>query len=208
MSKYINPLDNSISQRRIVLIMAWPVIVEQILQTLVNYIDTAMVGSLGVEATASVSINTTLIWLINGIIMGLSTGFSVPIAQAVGEGNQEKAKAIIRQAVIGMLAFGACATLIIECICVPFHAHIMGAEEAIVAPAQHYLAIIGISIVFEVFLAVSSAIVRGMGNTKTPMFYNILLNCINVAMNFLFIYPTRMMDIFGHSVKIYGFGMG
>lgn len=208
MSKYINPLDNSISQRKIVLIMAWPVIVEQILQTMVNYIDTAMVGSLGVDATAAVSINTTLIWLINGIIMGISTGFSVPIAQAIGEGNAEKAKAILRQAMLGMLVFGLGMSAILEIALVPIYARIMGAEEAIIGPAQHYLSIIGASIVFEVFLAVSSAIVRGMGNTKTPMLYNILLNCINVLMNFIFIYPTRMVDILGHSMKIYGFGMG
>lgn len=92
MSTYINPLDEGISKRKIVFLLAWPSITEQLLQTLVNYIDTAMVGSLGVNATAAVSINTTLVWLAGGIIFGLSTGFSVLVARSIGEGNKKRQK--------------------------------------------------------------------------------------------------------------------
>ena len=49
-----------ISTRKTVLLLAWPAILEQIMQTMVSYVDLAMVGSMGVNAAASVTINTSL----------------------------------------------------------------------------------------------------------------------------------------------------
>ena len=81
-----------ISTRKTVLLFAWPAILEQIMQTMVSYVDLAMVGSMGVNAAASVTINTSLLWMINGIIWGPVTGFSVLTATAVGQNNPEKVK--------------------------------------------------------------------------------------------------------------------
>ena len=60
-------INEKISTRKIVLLLAWPAILEQIMQTMVSYVDLAMVGSMGVNAAASVTINTSLLWMINGI---------------------------------------------------------------------------------------------------------------------------------------------
>ena len=63
MSSQVNVLDKSIPPGRIVFLLAWPAIVEQLLQTLVTYVDAAMVGSVGVDATAAVAVGTSFIWL-------------------------------------------------------------------------------------------------------------------------------------------------
>ena len=60
-------INEKISTRKIVLLLAWPAILEQIMQTMVSYVDLAMVGSMVVNAAASVTINTSLLWMINGI---------------------------------------------------------------------------------------------------------------------------------------------
>ena len=75
---------SKVSTRKTVLLLAWPAILEQVMQTMVSYVDMAMVGSMGVNAAASVTVNTSLLWMINGIISGPATGFSVLTATAVG----------------------------------------------------------------------------------------------------------------------------
>ena len=72
--------------------LAWPTMLEQLMQTAVQYIDTAMVGSLGTAATAAVGSTTTINWLVNSSISALGVGFLAYIAKAIGAGEREKAK--------------------------------------------------------------------------------------------------------------------
>ena len=59
-----------------VLFLAWPAIIEQIMLTLVQYVDTAMVGSLGSNATAAVGVTSSTTWLFNGFFNAAAIGFS------------------------------------------------------------------------------------------------------------------------------------
>ena len=59
----------------IILSLAWPTMLEQLMQTAVQYIDTAMVGSLGTQATAAVGATTTINWLLGSTLSALSVGF-------------------------------------------------------------------------------------------------------------------------------------
>ena len=68
----------------VILALAWPTMLEQLLQTAVQYIDTAMVGSLGTQATAAVGATTTVNWLVGSAISALGVGFLSYIAQALG----------------------------------------------------------------------------------------------------------------------------
>ena len=69
----------------VILTLAWPTMLEQLMQTAVQYIDTAMVGSLGTYATAAVGATTTVNWLVNSTVSALSIGFLLlRIPYAVG----------------------------------------------------------------------------------------------------------------------------
>ena len=68
----------------VILSLAWPTMLEQLMQTTVQYIDTAMVGTLGTQATAAVGSTGTINWLVNGSIGALSIGFLSYIAKACG----------------------------------------------------------------------------------------------------------------------------
>lgn len=59
----------------IIVALAWPTMLEQLMQTAVQYIDTAMVGTLGTQATAAVGATSTVNWLINSTISAISIGF-------------------------------------------------------------------------------------------------------------------------------------
>ena len=99
--------DERISPVKVIFYLAWPLFLEQILSTLVSFVDTAMVGALGVEATASVSISNSFVFLLNGVIMALGTGFTAYVARSVGSRDYEAAKAYIRHAIVLLLLAAA-----------------------------------------------------------------------------------------------------
>ena len=76
----------------VILTLAWPTMLEQLMQTAVQYIDTAMVGSLGTEATAAVGATSTVNWLIRSTISALGEGFLSFIARSCGAHDQEDAR--------------------------------------------------------------------------------------------------------------------
>ena len=95
-----------------ILALAWPTMLEQLLQTAVQYIDTAMVGSLGTQATAAVGATTTVNWLINSSISALGVGFLSFIARACGADDREGAKKAVSQAVLAVVVTGAFFTVL------------------------------------------------------------------------------------------------
>ncbi|MBQ8137770.1 MAG: MATE family efflux transporter, partial [Clostridia bacterium] len=92
--------------------LAWPTMLEEFMQTAVQYIDTAMVGQLGTEATAAVGATSTVNWLVGSTVSALGVGFLALIAQARGAGNTEKAKSAAAQACTVTLIAGLLFTLI------------------------------------------------------------------------------------------------
>ena len=80
-----------------ILKLAWPTIIEQMMFTVLNFSDTAMVGALGAVATAAVGVTSTSIWLSGSVISAVSVGLSVQLAQSVGANNQKRAREVVGQ---------------------------------------------------------------------------------------------------------------
>ena len=89
-----------------ILALAWPTMLEQLMGTAVQYIDTAMVGSLGTHATAAVGATTTVGWLIGSSIHAFGIGFLSFIAQVYGAGDKKAASKSVAQAVILTVVVG------------------------------------------------------------------------------------------------------
>ena len=87
----------------ILMMLAWPAILEQLLLTLVRYVDTAMVGSLGANATAAVAINASPTWLISSILSAIGVGYSVQVAHSIGAKDKQATARIVRQALLAVL---------------------------------------------------------------------------------------------------------
>ena len=90
----------------VIFTLAWPTMLEQFMQTAVQYIDTAMVGSLGTQATAAVGATTTVGWLVGSSISALGVGFLSFIARAYGANDKERAARVASQAVLAVLFSG------------------------------------------------------------------------------------------------------
>lgn len=189
--------------------LAWPAIIEQIMGTLVSFVDTAMVGALGANATAAVSINAASIWLINSVLSGIGVGYSVQVANAIGAEDDKRARAVMRQGMLAVILLGLAALVLLEGLAswIPSW---LGAEPEVYPQAVAYLRCYALGLPFATALSVFSAILRCAGDTKTPLVLNSLANVANIIFNFFLIYSTRLVTIpvIGWSFSVLGAGLG
>jgi len=205
--KSFSIVDENQNPWKIILLLAWPILIEQILVSLVQTIDTAMVGSLGKVATASVAISQSPNMMINGVIMAMGVGFTSLVARSVGSKDYVRARSLLRQAMIMVLLLG----IPLSTICFVLARQIpiwMGGAPEILDTAEAYNRIFAVSMVFRGMTMVLTSIYRGYGDSKTPMKANTLVNIINVVGNFLMIYETREITVLGKTFTMFGFGMG
>ena len=202
-----NSLKPDRSMLPVILALAWPTMLEQLLQTAVQYIDTAMVGALGTHATAAVGSTTTVNWLIGSSLSALGVGFLAYISQAYGAGEKSRAARAVGQAVLTVLAAGILFTVLTLGLS-PVIPVWMQVEEGIRGLASQYFFILYLPMLPRTAGIIFGTVLRAVGDTKTPMRVGILVNIINVFLNFLLIYPTRIVSVFGRSVVVYGAGWG
>ena len=191
----------------VILSLAWPTMLEQLMQTAVQYMDTAMVGSLGTQATAAVGATTTVNWLIGSSISALSVGFLSFIARAYGAKDKEGAARAVSQAVLAVLFMGTLFTILPLALSGVIPAW-MQVDEAIRPLASRYFFILYIPMIPRAASIIFGTVLRAAGDTRTPMKVGILVNLINVVLNFFMIYPTRTMTLFGLQFTMPGFGWG
>ena len=171
-------------------VLAGPAIAEQFLITLITYVDTAMVGSLGAGAIAAIAIISSFAWLMNGIVSAIGVGYSVQVALYFGTKNYEQARMVIRQAVLAVVVVG----LVIMSAGLVISGQLpiwLGAGNDILADAQAYLRIYLLAIPFQCAVTIFSVIFRCVGDSKTPVLLIIVSNILNIVLNFLLIFPTR-----------------
>ena len=187
--------------------LAWPTMLEQLMQTAVQYIDTAMVGTLGTHATAAVGATTTIGWLVIGSISALGIGFLTFIAQAYGAGDQQQASRITSQAALTVMVVGVVSTALTLGLS-PLIPVWMQVDESIRKLTQNYFFVLYLPMLPRTATAIFGTALRAAGDTKTPMRVGILVNLINIILNFLFIYPTRSLHLFGLGFTMPGAGWG
>ena len=187
--------------------LAWPTMLEQFMSVAVQYIDTAMVGSLGTYATAAVGSTTTVNWLVGSTISAMSVGFLAYISQAKGAEDFDRVHKASAQSVLIVLIAGILFTIVTASLSqmVPVW---MQVDPSLRQIAGQYFLILYMPMLFRAATTVFSTVLRAIGDTKTPMKNGVIVNIANVIMNFLTIYRPRTLHIFGLSVPMWGAGMG
>lgn len=190
-----------------ILALAWPTMLEQLMQTAVQYIDTAMVGSLGTTATAAVGATTTVNWLIGSTISALGVGFLSFIARAYGAGDKEIASRSVAQATLVTVFSGTIFTILALSLSgvIPTW---MQVDKAIRPLASRYFFILYLPMLPRAASIIFGTVLRAAGDTRTPMKVGILVNITNVVLNFLMIYPTRTQTFFDLTLTLPGAGLG
>ncbi|MBQ1281456.1 MAG: MATE family efflux transporter [Oscillospiraceae bacterium] len=173
----------------------------------VQYIDTAMVGSLGTYATAAVGSTTTVNWLVGSTISAMSVGFLAYIARARGAGDHALASRAVAQAVLITVVAG----ILFTALTVGLSGYVpvlMQVNPAIRDLAARYFLIIYSPMLFRTAIVLFGTVLRASGDSKTPMRIGLMMNAVNVALNLLLIYPAREAVLFGHAVRLWGAGWG
>ncbi len=187
--------------------LGWPTMLEQFFQTAVQYIDTAMVGSLGTHATAAVGCTGTVNWLIGGLVSSMGIGFLAMISQSIGARRPERARAAAAQSLSVTLITGLALTALIQALA-GFVPGWMRADPLIREDAAMYFRVLHATILLRALSIIPATVLRAAGDTRTPMRIALGVNGINVALNFLLIYPARTVTLFSREITLPGAGLG
>lgn len=172
---------------RVILALAVPAMIENILQTVVGFVDTLFVSKIGLVEVTAVGIANAILAVYMAIFMALGTGTSALIARSVGAKDFEKAKSIAKQATwiaipIGLL-FGLISLFFAEPLL-----KIMGAEPNVLEVAVTYFRIVAVPSVFISLMFVFGSILRAAGDTKTPMKVSVWINIVHIVFDYLLIF--------------------
>jgi len=167
--------------------LAWPIILSNLLQTVTMFVDLVMVGQLGHEALAAVGLGGQVLFFVWAIIMGLSTGTIAIVARRSGEGKMKTADNVLKQSLVLGIILSIPAAVIGSVFGVQILS-VFGAEDQVVSLGYEYISTVFLaSPAIFVFIIASSAL-RGVGDTKTPLYVSVILNLINFTLNYCLIF--------------------
>ena len=208
-SAYLSP-DASPGLRQqiaLVLRLSVPAILAEISSIAMQYIDAAMVGSLGAGATAAIGLVSSTTWLFGGISIAAATGFSVQIAQMIGGGRRQEAQSVLRQGLMVALAFGVVLGALGTGISGSLPVWLKGAAD-VQPDASRYLLIFACALPFALLRQASGGMLQCSGYMRTPSILNILMCALDVVFNGLLIFPARMVRLGELSFTMPGAGLG
>lgn len=194
-------------QAKLAGIMSLPAILAQLSSVLMQFIDSAMVGNLGVNAAASVGLMSTCTWLFGGFCSAAAAGFSVQAAHLIGAKDFQGARKVFRQGITSLLIFSAIISLAGISVSRALPGWLGGAEEIRRDAGMYFMIVMaGLpAIQFEFF---GAGMLQSSGNMKFPGMMSVMMCILDVCFNFLLIYPSRTLSPAGIDIFIPGAGLG
>lgn len=175
------------SVMKTVLYFSLPYLLSYFLQTLYGMADLFIIGQFnGVESTTAVSIGSQIMHMVTVMIVGLAMGAVVMIGQAIGAGKRERVSDTIGNTVTLFMALSIVLTLALLFAVKPIVSGMSTPDEAVPGTTS-YLTICFIGIPFITAYNIISAVFRGMGDSKSPMYFVAIACVANIALDYLFI---------------------
>ena len=194
-------------QLRLTAVLSWPAIVAQLSTIVMQYIDAAMVGSLGAESSASIGLMATSTWLMWGLCSAVASGFSVQVANRIGASDRRGAESVLRQSFLPVIVFSILLAIFGAAISGNLPLWLGGSDD--IAPgASSYFLVFSLSLPFLQISFLSGAMLRCSGNTLFPGIVNVGMCVLDVIFNFFLIFPDHNLDIAGMSLRLPGAGLG
>ena len=175
---------------RIVYYLSLPGILAQIGEIVMEYIDAAMVGSLGASKSAAIGLVASSTWLFGGLLQGAASGFGVQVAHAIGANDVKRSKTIAKKALFSCIAV----SLIIGIIgvYVSFRLPIwLRAEKSIWHDANMYFLFFALFIPTRMLYRLTISLLQCVGNMKVPSILTVIMCSLDVIFNFFLILPSR-----------------
>lgn len=186
-SKYLPPEVTSKMMYNDVFNIAWPSIIELTLTQLTSMVDMMMVGRLGPYAIAAIGLTNQPKFLMMTVFMAMNVGATALVARHKGADERHKANIILKQALI-LTFFLSIISSIVGYINAEWLVKFMGAADSMtLAGGTQYFKIQMTGFLFMALTSTMTATLRGVGNSRIAMMYNLTANVVNVVLNFLLI---------------------
>lgn len=175
-----------------IVVFSLPYFLSYLLQTLYGMADLYIIGQFeSVASTTAVSIGSQVMHMLTVMIVGLAMGATVSIGQAIGGGDKKKAAYGIGNTVTLFMVVSVMLTVILVVLVKPITA-VMSTPADAVPGTVNYLTICFIGIPFITAYNVISAIFRGMGDSKSPMYFIAVACAANIGLDYLFMGVFRI----------------
>lgn len=191
-------LHDPSSLRKTVILLAWPAIVEMLLHMMVGIVDTAMVGRLGPTALASVGLANQIFFLGTTVFAAIATGATSLVARHIGAKEPEQAGHIARQSLLMGFCFAGLITVTFLLSAQNIVALLFRQlEPEVLHFSSLYVRIISLALILHFFMILVNAVLRGAGDTKTPMRLTGIVNAVNVIGNYFLIFGVGPFPALG-----------
>lgn len=168
------------------LALAWPAIVEQLLNMMVGLVNTYLVGHLGATALAAVGLGDQVVMLFSVLFSAVAVGTTAIVARHVGAGEQHLADVVGSQSILLAVGMGSLSALAVGLLAEPL-LWVLGAAPDVVAAGAVYLRIVAVTMVLTSVMFVGNAALRGAGDTLTPMLLMLGINGVNVVVAYVLV---------------------
>ena len=182
--------------RKNVLKLAIPIMVEQTFVMLLGVCNTMMAGHIGAQAVSAIGMVDSINMLFISFFAALSVGATVVVAQQIGQEQSKKANETAKQAIVSGFILSAIISLLLWIFRAPLINVLYGAaEELVKSNAKLYIEFTLLTYPFVAIEQIANGILRGAGDTKTPMYISIFMNVINIILGYILIYGVNSLYI-------------
>ncbi len=177
---------------RNLILFSLPYLLSYFLQTLYGMADLFIIGQFeGVASTTAVSVGSQVMHMLTVMIVGLAMGTTVCVGQAVGGGNQKQAAKEIGNTVTLFMAASILLTVVLLALVRPI-VSVMSTPAEAVDGTVRYLTVCLIGIPFITAYNIISSIFRGLGDSKSPMYFIAVACAANIGLDYLFMGVFRL----------------
>jgi putative MATE family efflux protein len=183
--------------------LAWPVVVQQVSFSMVQLVDTALVGHLGEDALAGVRLAGQLFWFSQAGVIAVGVGATAIVARTIGAGEGERASRVLQTSFVLALCWGIAMALMMWLLGESWLS-LMGTEPEAKAAGTDFLRAAAIGMPFLSILFAGNAAQQGAGDTRSPMVLGLIVNVVNVIVAYSLINGTGPAP----ELKVTGSGLG
>lgn len=186
-----NDMTNG-SPLKIFIFFSIPLLIGNVFQQLYSMVDTIIVGRfVGVDALAAVGSTGSMFFLVNGMILGLTSGFGVLVSQKFGAKDELGVKKAVASNIILTLISTLLMTVVALIVKNPL-LRMMNTPENIFDNANAYITIIFAGLITQALYNMAAGILRALGDSKTPLYFLIISSILNVILDLVFIINFKM----------------
>ncbi|MBR6273509.1 MAG: MATE family efflux transporter [Lachnospiraceae bacterium] len=181
------------NETRLILKFTLPLLAGNLFQQLYNLADSAIVGRvLGPSALEAVGTTGSITFLFYTLCIGLATGAGILVSQRFGAGEMKKVKELIVNSALITLIFGIVLSLISVAAAPFLLEHVLHAPKSVLSQAVSYMRIACAGTVMVAAYNWINAVMRSLGDSKTPLYFLIVASIVNIVLDLLFVIVFKM----------------